>query len=311
MGVAMNLVEATTYSKLADDQGHVEGQHGHTLCVEKSSRLSANLSEVAKFIRLAADRSGAESQFGSKDGVRQLLGVSINFDEAARCFKLVADQGVSSSQVNFGGCLLNGLGISVNHAEAARYFKLAADQGDSFGQLHYGPCLTNGEGVLPDILTAVKYFKLAVKANHPSGHVLLGIGCCVDPAEAADLFKMAADQGNVYGQFNYVRFCFRNWHDQTEICMKLCVILKGQRIKGLFLGKATMAFSFSKAVVLNLIILKQRDIRRQLRINVIAMVKCIMEFVCLMGKGSIRTHQWRLNIFGGQQIREMQCAKVM
>jgi hypothetical protein len=31
----------------------------------------------------------------------------------------------------------------------------------------------------------------------------LGIGCCVDLAEAADLFKMEADQGNAHGLFNF------------------------------------------------------------------------------------------------------------
>jgi TPR repeat protein len=209
MGVAINLIEATTYYKLAVDQGHVESQLHYAVCVEKSSCLSANLTEVTHFIRHAADRGDAIGQFGSKDGVRQPSGVSIDFDEAARCFKLAADKGVSSSQVNYGGCLLNGLGVSINHTEAARYFKQAADQGDRCGQLNYGLCLTNGQGVLPDLIAAVKYFKLAAQTNNPNGQVLLGIchylgiGCCVDLTEAADLFKVAADQGNAHGQFNY------------------------------------------------------------------------------------------------------------
>jgi hypothetical protein len=56
----INLIEATTYYKLAADQGHAEGQLRHAVCVERSSCLWASLSEVTNFIRLAADRGGAD-----------------------------------------------------------------------------------------------------------------------------------------------------------------------------------------------------------------------------------------------------------
>jgi TPR repeat protein len=79
------------------------------------------------------------------------------------------------------------------------------------------------------LIEAEKYFRLAAGANHVDTQVILGIfhflgiGRCVDPASTGELFRMAADQENVHGQFNYAIAYF-------DVLGQIAVVMKSQNI---------------------------------------------------------------------------------
>jgi TPR repeat protein len=97
----------------------------------------------------------------------------------------------------------------LDEKQAATYFKLASDQGDLHGAVNYGLCLMNGRGISSDTVEAVRYFRRAANGNDATVQGLLriyhylGVGCCVDITESAELLKMAADAGDAQVQFNH------------------------------------------------------------------------------------------------------------
>jgi len=73
-----------------------------------------------------------------------------------------------------------------DYATALKFWRPLAEQGDAKAQNKLGFIYANGRGVPPDDTEAVKWWRLAAEQGH---------------AEAAELYRRAAEQGDAKAQF--------------------------------------------------------------------------------------------------------------
>jgi hypothetical protein len=95
-----------------------------------------------------------------------------------------------------------GQGVEEDEAKAARLYGQAAEQGHALARLQLDWCYEHGQGMGQDASTAVEHYRLAVACGCAVANASLGLcyekGRGVprsDPAEAAQLYKLAAEDG--------------------------------------------------------------------------------------------------------------------
>jgi TPR repeat protein len=99
-------------------------------------------------------------------------------------------------------CYALGQGVEKDEAQAAWLFGQAVQQGNALARLQLGWCYEHGQGVGKDASAAVEQYRLAVAGGCTFVNARLGLcfekGRGVprsDPAEAARLYAMAAEDG--------------------------------------------------------------------------------------------------------------------
>jgi TPR repeat protein len=135
---------------------------------------------------------------------------------AAVAIRDAAEQGSAAAQLIFGQLLLDGRGVAPDPRAAWGWFERAAAQGDVEARNMVGRCHERGWGVLQDYRLAAPHFERAIEHGHVwakvnLAQILMRLG---DPAErprAYELFRQAAEQGNLKAISSLARFLEEGW----------------------------------------------------------------------------------------------------
>jgi hypothetical protein len=207
----------------------------------------------------------------------------------ARHFKLSADQNDVEAQSNYGKCLLEGRGVVIDLEGAARYFKLAADQNSTDRQVLCGESLLEGKRVQKDLREAARCFKLAADQNDSLGRashdrcLLEGFGVVVDYAEAARSSKLAADQ-NVAMRNRITAFSFSKVMVSQLIILKLFDVSNLRLIPKSVLEEQLSVISFNLVSVLIETCQRRGSKIHGLRITATMPVRIVWVFAWSLGK---------------------------
>jgi TPR repeat protein len=117
--------------------------------------------------------------------------------------------GCAHSKGALGCCYVFGHGVAFDQARGLALGRESAAVGSCFGQYVVGVCYRNGwGGVARDYAEAARLYRLAADQGHAAAQNNLGFmfedgrGVAQDRAEAARLYRLAANQGDADAQFN-------------------------------------------------------------------------------------------------------------
>ncbi|RZD14577.1 MAG: hypothetical protein EVJ47_05250 [Candidatus Acidulodesulfobacterium ferriphilum] len=160
-------------------------------------------------LRMLADKGNMKAQrklgFMYDNGYD---GFPKNFKKANRWFKLAAEQGDAESQLNVGNAFFCGFGVPKNFKKALYWYKLAVKQGNSAD--------VEGEGNVGSNLYLYETHKYASYPTTYDGETNIGViyymggyGIRKNLKKAIYWSKLAAKQGNEYGEYN-IGFLYYN-----------------------------------------------------------------------------------------------------
>jgi len=136
--------------------------------------------------------------------------------EAASAIHDAAERGSAAAQLIYGQLLLDGRGVAPDPLSALAWFERAAGQGDAEARNMVGRCYERGWGVPQDYVLAASHFEQAIPGGHVwakvnLAQILMRLG---DPAQrprAYELFREAAEQGNLKAINSLARFLEEGW----------------------------------------------------------------------------------------------------
>lgn len=136
--------------------------------------------------------------------------------EAAGAIRRAAEHGSDAAQLAFGQLLLDGRGVSRDPLMALAWFERAAKRGNAEARNMVGRCFERGWGVPQDYVIAAAHFEQAIAGGHVwakvnLAQILMRLG---DPAQrprAYELFREAAEQGNLKAINSLARFLEEGW----------------------------------------------------------------------------------------------------
>ena len=136
--------------------------------------------------------------------------------EAASAIRHAAERGSDAAQLAFGQLLLDGRGVSRDPLTALTWFERAAERGNAEARNMVGRCYERGWGVPQDYVLAAAHFEQAIAGGHVwakvnLAQILMRLG---DPAQrprAYELFREAAEQGNLKAINSLARFLEEGW----------------------------------------------------------------------------------------------------
>jgi TPR repeat protein len=136
--------------------------------------------------------------------------------EAASAIRHAAERGSDAAQLAFGQLLLDGRGVSRDPLTALAWFERAAERGNAEARNMVGRCYERGWGVPQDYVLAAAHFEQAIASGHVwakvnLAQILMRLG---DPAQrprAYQLFREAAEQGNLKAINSLARFLEEGW----------------------------------------------------------------------------------------------------
>ena len=136
--------------------------------------------------------------------------------EAASAIRDAAERGADVAQLIFGQLLLDGRGVSRDLRGALTWFERAAEQGNVEGRNMVGRCHERGWGVPQDYRLAAGHFEQAIKRGHVwakvnLAQVLMRLGDTAQRPRAYELFRQAAEQGNLKAINSLARFLEEGW----------------------------------------------------------------------------------------------------
>ncbi len=211
-GVPKDLEKAREYYEKAAKQGHDQAKNNLGRLLENGwEGVEPNQTRAVELYKDAADKGNMDAQFNYGYVLTCGIGVEKNLAEAAKYYEKAAKQGHGQAKNNLGRLLENGReGVEPNQARAVELYKDAADTGNMGAQFNYGYVLSCGIVVQKNLAEAAKYYEKAAKQGHDQaknnlGRLLENGWEGVEPnlPRAVELFKDAADTGNMGAQFNY------------------------------------------------------------------------------------------------------------
>lgn len=170
---------------------------------ETGSGVGQDDLKAADLYRQAAERGDADAQFNLSNMLRQGRGGDLDWAESASYCQRAAEQGLALAQLNFGLMLSAGLGVAQDDAAAVHWFREAAAAGEPRAQYQLARMYENGRGVRKDSKAAAEWCGKAAAAGNPQAQydmALTHLG--QDKAEAARLFRAAAEQGHALACYN-------------------------------------------------------------------------------------------------------------
>jgi TPR repeat protein len=209
-GVAKNLDEALKWYKAASDGASARGMFQWADMKHHGRHTDINVPEAARLYSLAAARGVPEAVYALCEILKTGEGgVPRDLAKAAEVAMESAERGHFLGLVQWAECLERGIGIAVD-AERAREV-LARAQGPEFvkEQNDYAFALENGKGCRQDQAAALRWYRVAAGHREPMAMYNLGMSLLrQSPAEAAELFRQAAEAGNELAMYRYAA-CLR------------------------------------------------------------------------------------------------------
>ncbi len=189
----------------------------------KQARALANGDGVTRDPAKAVEIYGKAAALGHAKAQHNLathliggLGVKRDAVESARWFQKAAEQGALLSQVAVGKLYARGNGVKADSKTALLWYEKAAVQGSAEAQFLAGTLHFTGEESVPVNHTkAREWFARAAAQDHVGAQNSLGViferglGVRADPAEAARLYRLAAERGLAKAQANLGMMCSR------------------------------------------------------------------------------------------------------
>lgn len=144
-------------------------------------------------------------------------GLSQDYTKAIYWYKASASHGYSVALYNIGICYQQGTGVTQSYTEAFKWFLRAAEKGDADAQYNVGVYYKNSKyGIGVDYKESFRWLKEAIKQGNESAQnriediyddiALNGIMndfiINIGTSEIFKSFKLLAEQGNQYGQYN-------------------------------------------------------------------------------------------------------------
>ncbi|MBR0777577.1 SEL1-like repeat protein [Bradyrhizobium diazoefficiens] len=140
-----------------------------------------------------------------------------DYAAALRIFRPLADKGSASAQYHLAMLYDDGNAVAQDPTEAVRWYRKAAEQADPRAQYRLGQHYATGKGVEKDLDKARIWYGWAAARRHPDAEFRLGmlliLGNAEDKTRAKELFRDAAEQGQVSAQMlmgNFARDARQN-----------------------------------------------------------------------------------------------------
>mmetsp|Transcript_10062 Transcript_10062/g.17683 ORF Transcript_10062/g.17683 Transcript_10062/m.17683 type:complete len:326 (-) Transcript_10062:492-1469(-) len=140
-------------------------------------------------------------------------GVEVNHKKSLEYFRAAADQGHLGAQTNAALMLLRGVGAPVNNIQAAHWFRIAAEKNNAdaqwmLGRMYYDGIFGKKRDGHPNMRSALEWFQRSAENGNAQGQLNYAImheyglgGVTVDYARAAELYKLASDQGEALATY--------------------------------------------------------------------------------------------------------------
>ncbi len=207
--VDTDMGQAIGWYVAAAEQGQVDAQYALSIiAMEGVGGTSRDETTAALWMREAARRGHMYAQFDLGNMYANGFGVERSDPEAARWFEAAAELGHKDAQYNLGIMYLTPRGVEQDRERAFQWFRRAAEQGHRDAQYNLGVSYLTGRAVPRDIELAVRWLEAAAVQGQSSAVVALGLlslegadGIEQNRAEAARLFRQAANAGNPEGQY--------------------------------------------------------------------------------------------------------------
>jgi TPR repeat protein len=143
-------------------------------------------------------------------------GVAIDEKRAFKLAKAGAALGCAHSKGALGRCYVGGYGVAADEARGLALGRESAAAGSCFGQFVVGQCYRYGwnvgwGGIAENKAEAARLFRLAADQGHACAQFLLGDlfekghGVAQDRSEAIRWYRLAAEQGDTDAQFRLAR----------------------------------------------------------------------------------------------------------
>jgi len=136
--------------------------------------------------------------------------------EAAGAIRDAAERGSAAAQLIFGQLLLDGRGVPRDLRCALLWFERAAEQGNVEARNMVGRCHERGWGVPQNYRLAAGHFEQAMECGHVwakvnLAQILMRLGDAAQWPRAYELFRQAAEQGNLKAVNSLARFLEEGW----------------------------------------------------------------------------------------------------
>ncbi|TGX49212.1 sel1 repeat family protein [Sphingomonas gei] len=136
--------------------------------------------------------------------------------EAGSAIRDAAQRGSDAAQLILGQLLLDGRGVARDLPAALTWFERAAEQGNAEARNMVGRCHERGWGVPQDYVVAAGHFEQAIGRGHVwakvnLAQILMRLGDPADRPRAYELFRQAAEQGNLKAINSLARFLEEGW----------------------------------------------------------------------------------------------------
>lgn len=133
-----------------------------------------DLTAATTWYRLAAEQGDVEAQNNLGAMYQNGMGVPTDLAEAARWYRLAAEQNAPTAKFNLGCLLREGKGVSPAPEEGLRLIREAADAGDAAAASMMGWLLRAGDGMPADLVGSAEYFLKAARRGDELASCSLG-----------------------------------------------------------------------------------------------------------------------------------------
>ena len=209
--VEPNYVKAIQWYKKAVDLDYERSMHNLGLCYLHGTGVEPDAIMALNYFRQAANKDLILSIELLSQMYQDGVGVEQNFDSCFYWCEKAAKLGSSESQYKLSLLYSYGLGTEVDETAMFAWALKSAEAGNALGQELVGQLYIEGRGVFPDDSKALFWL---TKAAEQGASASLGkqyqIGRIVelDKKKAFELFKVAAELGDSWGQYELAE-CYR------------------------------------------------------------------------------------------------------
>ena len=192
-----------------------------------------NYADAVSFFRDAAQQGHADSQFQLGWCFFCGNGVTQNMKTATEWYRKAADQGHTKAQCELAYCYSKGHGVPYSLEETAKWYRKAAERGHAKAQYELAGCYRSGYGVAMDLDAAVMWYQKAAQQKYQDAQAQLD--ACTEKlkllratpedclklgnqylsnkeyAEAAEMFRRGAEQGNAECQYHLGNCYLNGW----------------------------------------------------------------------------------------------------
>lgn len=209
-GVQADADKAEDYFLTGALHGNISAAYELACCYEQKGDMQQAASWYAKAAQggdwRAQNRYGECCEYG--------LGVQQDIPQAISWYRAAAGENWKKALYNLGRCHMNGIGVPANKEEGIRYYLLACP--NEHAHLALGLCYETGDGVPLDLAKAILYYRYAanfglVTAQYRLAGLYAKEGAV---AEAAEMYRMAADNGSAEAQ-TYMGWCCYHTGDES------------------------------------------------------------------------------------------------